>query len=155
MPFSKIAILGASGSLGPHILAALLETFPVSANTILTREGSNSPLTYPAGLRLISLPSYSNKDALKGVLQGHDILISALPAAVALQFEPTIVQAAIEAGVHRFMPSEYTLDVTQSTVRALVAGSGAPPLIKGRVDWADRLVWLRSLSREGLSTRPS
>jgi len=28
MPFSKIAILGASGSLGPHILAALLDTFP-------------------------------------------------------------------------------------------------------------------------------
>ena len=36
MPFSKIAILGASGSLGPHILAALLETFPVSAITILS-----------------------------------------------------------------------------------------------------------------------
>ena len=46
---------------------------------------------------------------------GHDILISALPAAVALQLEPTIVQASIEAGVRRFMPSEYTLDVTQST----------------------------------------
>jgi hypothetical protein len=37
------------------------------------------------------------------------------------------------------MPSEYTLGVTQSTVRSLVAGGGAPPLIKGRVDWADRL----------------
>ena len=138
MPFSKIALLGASGSIGPHILAALLETFPVSAITILTREGSNSPLTYPAGLRLISLPSYSDKDGLKAVLQGHDILISALPAAVALQLEPTIVQASIEAGVRRFMPSEYTLDVTQSTVRSLVAGGGAPPLIKGRADWADR-----------------
>jgi uncharacterized protein YbjT (DUF2867 family) len=139
MPFSKIAILGAYGSLGPDILAGLLETFPVSAITILTREGSNSHLTYPSGLRLISLPSYSDKDGLKDVLQGHDILISALPAAVALQLEPTIVQAAIEAGVRRFMPSEYTLDVTQFTVRAVVAGSGAPPLIKGRVDWADRL----------------
>ena len=49
MPFSKIAILGASGSLGPHILAALLEAFPVSAITILTREGSNSPPTYLPG----------------------------------------------------------------------------------------------------------
>jgi hypothetical protein len=64
MPFSKIAILGASGSLGPHILAALLDIFPVSAITILTREGSNSPLTYPVGLRLISLPSYCDERAL-------------------------------------------------------------------------------------------
>ena len=44
MPFSKIAILGASGSLGPH---AFLDTFPVSAITILTREGSNSQPILP------------------------------------------------------------------------------------------------------------
>ncbi len=78
-------------------------------------------------------------DGLQGVLQGHDLLISALPAAAALELEPTIVQAASEAGGRRFMPSEYTLDVTQATVRALVAGGGAPALITGRVDWADRL----------------
>lgn len=49
--------------------------------------------------------------------------------------EPTLVRAAIQAGVKRFMPSEYTFDITHPAARVLGEGN----LIGERVSWADRL----------------
>ena len=133
MPFERIALIGATGALGHHILSALLKAFPPTLITILTRQTS-SPPTLPPGVKVITLPSYTNHTAVVAALKGHDVLVSAL-STPALDIEPQLVELAIEAGVRRFMPSEYTMDVCDTEYKKVAT----TPVARRRVEWAEKL----------------
>ena len=49
---------------------------------------------------------YSNKESIKAALTGVDVVISTVPA-TALDVQPGIAEAAKEAGVKLFAPSEF------------------------------------------------
>jgi uncharacterized protein YbjT (DUF2867 family) len=49
---------------------------------------------------------YSNKESIKAALTGVDVVISTVPA-TALDLQPGIAEAAKEAGVKLFAPSEF------------------------------------------------
>jgi uncharacterized protein YbjT (DUF2867 family) len=49
---------------------------------------------------------YSNKESIKKALTGVDVVISTLPG-TALDVQPGIAEAAKEAGVKLFVPSEF------------------------------------------------
>lgn len=57
------------------------------------------------------IPFYEDHPSVASVLKGHELVISTIAGAVAQKIDPLLLSAAISAGVQRFMPSEYTLDV--------------------------------------------
>jgi uncharacterized protein YbjT (DUF2867 family) len=101
--FKNVALAGAGGNIGPSLLNALLEAkFNVS---ILSRPSSTT--TFPAGVTVLKT-DYS-EESLVEVLKGQHVVVSAV-AGQALGSQKTIIDAAIKAGVKRFIPSEYGYD---------------------------------------------
>ncbi|KAK6086030.1 oxidoreductase [Seiridium cupressi] len=101
-----VALAGGSGRLGPDILDQLLQhNFDV---TVLTRH--DSAATFPASAKVKSV-DYSSKESLISALQGQDAVVSVI-AAPALDKQFPLIDAAVEAGVRRFIPSEYGSDTT-------------------------------------------
>jgi uncharacterized protein YbjT (DUF2867 family) len=106
-PFQKIALFGAGGTnIGHHILQALLKD-PSFTVTVLARESSRS--TFPPNVAVTRIHDDFPHTALVKALQGQDVLISAV-GPEAKDAEYRLVEAAIEAGVRRFFPTEYGLD---------------------------------------------
>ncbi|KIM99301.1 hypothetical protein OIDMADRAFT_166926 [Oidiodendron maius Zn] len=107
----SVAIAGASGSLGPHVLKALIDAnFQV---TILTR--SKKPATYDAGVKVIEV-DFTSVESLTAALKGIDGLVSTV-AGTAVENQTVLIDAAIAAGVKRFIPSEYGTCTTSPKVK--------------------------------------
>ncbi|BCS21575.1 aromatic alcohol reductase [Aspergillus puulaauensis] len=99
--FQKVALLG-KGALGSVLLTELLKAqYTV---TVLTRSiASLGDLPTGATAKEVD---YASVSSLTAALQGHDIVISTVsPSAIPLQ-KPAI-DAAIQAGVKRFIPAEF------------------------------------------------
>ncbi|KAL9618675.1 MAG: hypothetical protein Q9160_006642 [Pyrenula sp. 1 TL-2023] len=98
----NVALAGATGNLGPAVLNALLDAkFNV---TVLTRQGSKSSV--PESVKAVAV-DYESIESLEKALQGQDALISTLP----IMSQKALVDAAIKAGVKRYIPSEFGTDV--------------------------------------------
>jgi uncharacterized protein YbjT (DUF2867 family) len=106
-PFQRIAIFGAGGTnIGHHVLEALIKD-PSFTVTVLVRESSKS--TFPPKVAVTRIEDDFPHAALVAALQSQDVLISAVgPEAKDAEYK--LVEAAIEAGVRRFFPTEYGLD---------------------------------------------
>ena len=102
--YRNVLLVGATGVVGTHILPALLadSTFNVS---ILSRV--NSSAKFPSNAKVIKV-DYSNSAALTKALVGQDVVISTTGGeTLASDFSLTLIQAAINAGVKWFIPSEF------------------------------------------------
>ncbi|TFA99693.1 hypothetical protein CCMA1212_008606 [Trichoderma ghanense] len=109
----KVAVLGASGNLGPHVINGLLEAgFEVTAITRLT-----SQWTFPEGVSVRRV-DITSKEAIEGALQDHDALVSTISPA-ALGHQRTIIDAAVAAKIRRFIPSEFGVDTRRTEEKAL------------------------------------
>ncbi|KAH9204258.1 hypothetical protein DL95DRAFT_377111 [Leptodontidium sp. 2 PMI_412] len=97
----SVAIAGASGNLGPHVLKALLD--PKLHVTVLTR-GTKS-ITFDPAVKVVSV-DYSSVESLTSALQGQDAVVSAV-GMEALEGQTILIDAAIAAGVKRFIPADY------------------------------------------------
>ncbi|KAK5719061.1 hypothetical protein LTR17_015395 [Elasticomyces elasticus] len=112
----------ASGHLGPTLLLALQAAgFEVSA---VTR--ASSSYEPPAGIRVIRT-DFSLK-ALQESLQGQDAVVSAIGDA-GLDIQMTLVDAAVAAGVRRYIPSNFGADYS----RGVVAGFEDTPAAKKKL----------------------
>jgi nucleoside-diphosphate-sugar epimerase len=109
-----VALAGASGNLGPAILNALLAagTFEV---TIITREGGTA--TFPPGVKVIPV-DYTSIDSLTNAFRGQDAVVSTL-GMLAMPTQTLMIDAAIAAGVKRFIPSEFGSNTYNPKSRAL------------------------------------
>jgi uncharacterized protein YbjT (DUF2867 family) len=98
--------LQATGNLGPAVVQALLDAgFTVTA---LTRIDSKSSVLPGAK---VHKTDYSSIESIAEAFKGQDAVVSTL-ATAALGQQQTIVDAAIKAGVKRFIPSEFGMDTT-------------------------------------------
>ncbi|KAF2169517.1 hypothetical protein M409DRAFT_19932 [Zasmidium cellare ATCC 36951] len=113
--YKKIAIAGATGTLGPFIVNALLDAgFEVTA---LSRTGRTNTQDRGTGKATGTLPStvksaqvdYDSQDSLVKALQGQEVVVSNLPN---YESQPSLIDAAIKAGVKRFIPSEFGSNVS-------------------------------------------
>ncbi|CAI7657396.1 unnamed protein product [Penicillium glandicola] len=104
----KVAIAGASGNLGPAILKELLAAgFDV---TVLTRQGGDKTFDSRAHVAQVD---YESLDSLTAALAGQDAVVNTLNVgAVPKSTHLRLVDAAVAAGVKRFIPSEYGCDTT-------------------------------------------
>jgi hypothetical protein len=84
--------------------------------TVLSREGSNS--TFPSGVKVIRA-NYDSLDSLKSAFQGQDAVLS-LVGGNALGDQNKLIDAAIAAGVKRFLPSEYGSNTPDEHARKIV-----------------------------------
>ncbi|GLA20114.1 hypothetical protein AnigIFM62618_008245 [Aspergillus niger] len=98
----KVAILGATGTLGSRIASAL--SAAGHEVTAIQRKDSTKPA--PEGLTTTRV-DYQNQDELISTFTSQDVVISAVPFPQ-LNSEKIIIDACIAASVKRFIPSEYT-----------------------------------------------
>ncbi|KAL4781121.1 hypothetical protein BJX76DRAFT_24699 [Aspergillus varians] len=103
---NKIVIAGASGSLGKIVLDALLASDKFIV-TVLSREGSQA--TLPSSVRATKV-NYDSVEQLTAALDGQDAVICTF-AARAIESQVPLIQAAVNARVKRFIPSEFTADI--------------------------------------------
>jgi uncharacterized protein YbjT (DUF2867 family) len=108
-PFQSIALFGANGQIGERILQALLackrpgHTFKITAfippGTKLQQESANVTVKHFDAEK-------TDRESLAKALDGVEAVVSALNGP-ALKAQATIQDAAADAGVKRFYPSEY------------------------------------------------
>lgn len=112
----NVIILGASGNVGKPLVSALLGagSFTVTA---LTRKGSSA--TFPSGVKVQSIDDTYPNDQLLAAFKGQDVVVNLLPPSDVNQAN-SIVDAAAEAGIKRYIPSEFGSDTSHPKVVALV-----------------------------------
>ncbi|KAI1406845.1 NmrA-like family protein [Hypoxylon sp. FL1857] len=113
--FRNVLLVGASGTIG----TVLLDEFQKESSfnlTILQR--SSSKFRLPTYLKTIIIPdSYPTED-LVAAFKGQDVIINCMTTlSVPDQFR--MVDAAIVAGVRRYIPSEFGLNNNKPETRAL------------------------------------
>jgi uncharacterized protein YbjT (DUF2867 family) len=101
----KIAIIGASGTIGGPTLAAMLET-GIHTITVLSRASSDA--SFPAGVQ-VKRGNYNDQPFLVSALQGHDVLLLTI-GRLGRDSQIPIIQAAAKAGVRWVVPSEFGPD---------------------------------------------
>nr|OQO25329.1 hypothetical protein B0A51_06691 [Rachicladosporium sp. CCFEE 5018] len=112
----KVLIVRAGGTnIGNHI-ARTLAADPYFTVSVLSRR---SDASYPPNTSVVSIPSGDASHAdYVFAFRGQDVVISAIGAAGKPK-EEIMIDAAIEAGVKRFFPSESGLDNTNAAARKL------------------------------------
>ncbi|KAL4759382.1 aromatic alcohol reductase [Aspergillus foveolatus] len=113
-PLKNITLVGASGSVGQILLTALLKASDFNI-TVLAR--SSSTASFPASVT-VRKSDFSLAD-LRGALTGQDAVISAV-GATAFAEQKKLIDAAVAAGVSRFIPSEFSAESQNDTVLALL-----------------------------------
>lgn len=109
MSFKKVALFGADGQIGQCILNAFVKKGDMFDVTPFVLPGHPLP-DDPAAKHLHTAkaldPSKASRSDIASALAGHDVVVSALSGpGIAAQFK--IQDAAADAGVQRFYPSEY------------------------------------------------
>ncbi|KFH42775.1 Isoflavone reductase-like protein [Hapsidospora chrysogenum ATCC 11550] len=105
--FKNIALAGASGALGTHVLEKLQASGKFNIR-VLRRIGS--PSTFPSNVNVVDV-DFDSVDALTAALKDQDAVVSTVGMAQILP-QRTIIDAAIAAGVKRFIPSEFGSDLS-------------------------------------------
>ncbi|KAL7272794.1 hypothetical protein RUND412_004381 [Rhizina undulata] len=131
----NVALIGATGNLGPYILSALrASSYHV---TVLTRAGSATRQCLPADVKVVTV-DYDNHASVVEALRGQDALVASI-ASAALGLQKKIIDAAVEAGVKRYIPSEFGSDTRNEKTSKLA-------VCKAKVDIRE---YLEALAKEG------
>ena len=127
---SKVALVGATGSLGSSVLSALLSETEF-AITLITRPGSITPETHPAlaANQRISIKSgiYTDHSFLTSALRGQDAVIINLGWAVCHELQPPIIRAACEVKVPYIIPCEFGSDTDNPALISAIPVQKAKP----------------------------
>lgn len=103
----KVAIVGATGNIGKHIVAGLREAGKHKL-TALTRADSKTDID--ASLNPVNV-DYADEASLVSALTGQDALIIALSASAEIETEYKLAAAAVKAGVRLIMPNTWGADM--------------------------------------------
>lgn len=115
-PFKNVIVIGAGGSIGRYAMAALLAE--PSLNVTILQRASSKPLADHPNVPTITVPDGYPTEAVIPAFQGQDVVISCLTTmSVADQYR--LIDAAIAAGVRRYVPSEYGLNNMRADAQAL------------------------------------
>ncbi|KAM0240021.1 hypothetical protein ACHAPO_003001 [Fusarium lateritium] len=126
----NIAIAGAAGDLGSAVFNALVTSNKFNL-TVLTRKESKS--TFPSGTKVIQV-DYDSLESLTAALQGQDAVVSTV-GSLAIPSQNLLIDAAVAAGVKRFLPSEFGSNLVVPSVRKL-------PVFGTKVAIEDKLIEL-------------
>ncbi|TVY91600.1 Pinoresinol reductase [Lachnellula willkommii] len=102
----NVVIVGASGSLGEPVTKALIDSGKFNI-TVIKRPSSKA--SFPASVKVIPADTTS-VESVTAAFQGQDAVVSAV-GTEGLQGQNVLIDAAIAAGVKRFLPSEFGSDL--------------------------------------------
>ncbi|ROV59719.1 NAD-dependent epimerase/dehydratase family protein [Vibrio ponticus] len=107
----NIAIIGATGQVGTPLTRALLKLgHQVTVITrSLTKESEKLTEYAQNGAKIVPVADLSDKESIAQAIQGADALVCAVPGdkTIITQFQPIWLEAALEAKVKRFVPTEF------------------------------------------------
>jgi hypothetical protein len=115
-----VALVGATGNLGPAILQALLGAS--LKTTVLTRVGSAHKIPVSAGseaLLKVREVDYTSHASLVSALDTVDVVVSTLGFTDLFSIQKKIIDASLDAHVSRFIPSEFGNDSANQHVQQL------------------------------------
>jgi uncharacterized protein YbjT (DUF2867 family) len=117
--FKNALLTGPSGYLGSALLKSLLAQ-PKLSVTALARNSSTAleSLRTTPNLRVITIDDSYPKEALVEAFRGQDVVLSGV-GSLDIPEQYRMVDAAAEAGVKRFVPSEYGLNNANKKAQAL------------------------------------
>ncbi|KAM0421395.1 hypothetical protein ACHAPT_010749 [Fusarium lateritium] len=125
-----VAHAGPAGSLGVEVLKALVEAgFDVR---VLTRQAGKVPSAFASQVKEVVV-DYTDPASLKSALEGVDAAVSTLGAPAVGDAQRALVDAALDAGVQRFIPSNFGCDQQNPLTRQL-------PVFAEKVKTEDYLV---------------
>lgn len=114
---TTVLVAGATGDLGGRIVHELLQHD--TRVRVLTRPSSDAAQRRFADDDRIDVvtAAYTDRPALVAALAGVDVVVSAVSGtrAVIVDAQRALLDAAVEAGVPRFMPSDYAADYRSIT----------------------------------------
>ncbi|CAI7578236.1 unnamed protein product [Penicillium glandicola] len=132
----NVAIIGASGSIGKIVLDGLVASSRFEI-TIISRKESEA--IFPPGITVLQT-DYSD-EGLEAAFEGKDVVISVV-GATAFGEQRKFVDAAIRAGVRRFIPSEFSINSQNDAVLQLL------PLFEQKKELVE---YLKSKETDGLT----
>lgn len=111
---NTVVLAGANGNLGGRIARALLERG--ATVRALVRPGSKAQALAAAGATLTEV-NYADTAGLRAACEGAGCVVSALNGLrpVIVDAQAALLDAAVQAGVPRFIPSDYSIDFTRLT----------------------------------------
>ncbi|KAI1084597.1 putative isoflavone reductase like protein P3 [Whalleya microplaca] len=109
-----VAVAGGTGLLGTHVVQCLVQSGRFNV-TVLSREERNGVL---AGAQS-TIIDYGNKGSLTRALEGQDAVVSTLSRDATL-LQLNLIDAAVAAGVKRFIPSEFGANLQNPETRRLI-----------------------------------
>ncbi|QDY91291.1 NAD-dependent epimerase/dehydratase family protein [Arthrobacter sp. UKPF54-2] len=114
---STVLVAGATGDLGQRLVRELLRRDTLVR--VLTRPGSGKAHGIYGGQERVGIHEvdYTDRAALVSSLSGVDTVVSAVSGArpVIVDVQRALLAAAVEAGVPRFIPSDYSADYRRIT----------------------------------------
>lgn len=113
---ATVVVAGGSGDLGARIVGAL-RTHDTSVR-VLARPGGSARKGFgdAPGVEVVEV-GYEDAAGLASAVRGADVVVSALSGArpVIIGAQRALLRAAIDAGVPRFLPSDYSADYRRIT----------------------------------------
>lgn len=104
----KVAIVGATGQQGRHIVEHLLKAGQHTVTAITREDSSATPAT---GVKVAKV-NYDNQDTLVSALKGQDALIITMSVTAPPDTSEKLVRAAAKADVPWILPDEWGIDGT-------------------------------------------
>ncbi|KAF4552793.1 Hypothetical protein D9617_9g025840 [Elsinoe fawcettii] len=115
MTYKTVAVWGATGNVGPTIVNHLVSA---GLDVVILSRRSTRPEAASEKARIIQIDITKEHDRLVSILRGIDVVVS-ITGETGLHAQPALIDAAIEAGVKLFFPSEYGGDMTNQANLAL------------------------------------
>ena len=135
----NVIFVGAGGHLGPSILA-VFDADPQFTVSVLARQSSKS--VFPSHIKVHRVADNYPEVELLQAFKGQDAIVSTIATAEAFK-QQAIIDAAIKAGVKRFVPSEFGSDTLIDKAVAIL-----PQYFEGKTKTVE---YLKSKEKDGLT----
>ncbi|KAJ3085240.1 hypothetical protein HK102_000190 [Quaeritorhiza haematococci] len=118
--YTTVAVFGAFGTVGPHIVRALLDSNQFATVKLISRKGgkridSLADEFTKKGAQFVELNNAEDHNELVQAFKGIQVVIMAIGGFNMLEVQTRYINAAKEAGVKRIYPTEFGIESAKHT----------------------------------------
>ncbi|KAI6781442.1 putative oxidoreductase - protein [Emericellopsis cladophorae] len=128
MSIKNVVLVGASGCLGVEVFKRLAAASDLNLK-VLRRNGSTS--TFPGNVQVVDV-DFGSVESLAAALAGQDAVVSTI-SSEHIAAQKNLVEAALSAGVKRFIPSDFGSNLANEATQRL-------PVFLPKIDIRNRLI---------------